>query len=166
MSSNSLDDWAEQATNSAGIERLPAHLAARYDIAVGGRTELDVGTFSGGQIRPFAVGRQDLPVGTTAHLGAGRCRYPDVLVAGRFSGRTLPHSEPVSHWAARGLVTEFVSGIRPDKPGRTFAILSGLHARSDTSARAAGGWHHLALQGGPQDEIDIAGTILGPPRRG
>lgn len=45
MSSNSLDDWAEQATNSAGIERLPAHLAARYDIAVGGRTELDVGTF-------------------------------------------------------------------------------------------------------------------------
>jgi Ser/Thr protein kinase RdoA (MazF antagonist) len=71
----------------------------------------------------------------------------------------------VSTLDGRGvLVTEFVDGTRPDRPGRTFAVLGallgGLHARAATDARPGGAWHHLAPTGGPMEEIDAALTLL------
>jgi hypothetical protein len=62
------------------------------------------------------------------------------------------------------LVIEFIDGTRPDRPGRTFAILGallgGLHARPATGSRPGGAWHHLAPTGGPADEIDAALTLM------
>jgi hypothetical protein len=62
------------------------------------------------------------------------------------------------------LVIEFIDGTRPDRPGRTFAILGallgGLHARPATGSRPGGAWHHLASTGGPADEIDAALTLM------
>lgn len=62
------------------------------------------------------------------------------------------------------LVTDFVDGIRPDRPGRTFAVLGallgGLHARPAAGSRLGGAWHHLAPTGGPADEIDAALALL------
>jgi Ser/Thr protein kinase RdoA (MazF antagonist) len=72
---------------------------------------------------------------------------------------------PVSTLDDRGvLVTQFVEGIPPDRPGRTFAILGALlgrlHARPATSARPGGAWHHLVPTGVPADEIDAALSLL------
>ncbi|MGI8416408.1 MAG: phosphotransferase enzyme family protein [Nakamurella sp.] len=166
MSSNSLEDWAEQATNRAGIDRLPAHLAARYGITVERLTELDVGN--------FRVDRSDGPPWVARVFPSARPLAEvqgdaDILMSlqrADFPAERCADPEPVSTLAGQGLlVTEFVDGVRPDKPGRTFAILGallgGLHAQIDTLARPAGGWHQLALQGGPQAEIDTAGTVLG-----
>jgi Ser/Thr protein kinase RdoA (MazF antagonist) len=68
------------------------------------------------------------------------------------------------------LVTDFVDGIRPDRPGRTFAILGALlgrlHAQPAVQARPGGAWHHLAPVGVPADEIDAALTLLQSVRAG
>lgn len=62
------------------------------------------------------------------------------------------------------LVTEFVTGERPRGNGRTYAILGALlgrlHARPGESLRPGGGWHHLALDGTPADEVVVASSLL------
>jgi hypothetical protein len=84
---------------------------------------------------------------------------------------------PAERWTAvsaldgRGvLVTGFVDGTRPDRPGRTFAILGALlgrlHARPATESRPGGAWHHLAPIGVPADEIDAALSLLQSVRSG
>lgn len=76
-----------------------------------------------------------------------------------------PTATEVSTLDGRGvLVTDFVDGTRPDRPGRTFAILGALlgrlHAQPAVQARPGGAWHHLAPVGVPADEIDAALTLL------
>ncbi len=145
--------------------RLGAHLGDRYGIDVAGLAELDVGV--------IAVGRRDGPDWVARVFPAARTLAAvegDAAILRRledvgFPAERCAHPDPVSTCRGRGvLVTELVAGGRPDRPGRTFAILGALlgrmHTRAGADLRAGGAWHHLSPVGGPVEEIAAAGALL------
>ncbi len=173
MSPGGNTDGLAARLMARNTDGLAGHLADRYDIEVTGLDELDLGVFrvekSDGQpwvarvfpaIRPLAQ----------AHGDAELLRR---LKQGGFPAERCAHPEPVSVLADQGvLVTEFVPGSPPDRKPRTVAILGALlgrlHARPGEGVRPGGAWHHLAVAGGPAEEIEAALTLLnssGAPHR-
>jgi Ser/Thr protein kinase RdoA (MazF antagonist) len=139
------------------------HLESAYDISVKGLAELDRDVFrvdrGGGP--PWVV--RVFPPERPVEAVEGDAAVLRNLAAAGFPAERC--AAPVSTLGDRGvLVTQFVEGTSPDRPGRTFAILGALlgrlNARPATSARPGGAWHHLAPVGVPADEVDAAMTLL------
>jgi Ser/Thr protein kinase RdoA (MazF antagonist) len=95
----------------------------------------------------------------------GDAQVLKALAAAGFPAGRCPVESPVSVLAGQPvLVTEFVPGERPRGNGRAYAILGALlgrlHAHPGKALPPGGGWHHLALEGTPTDEVAVARTLL------
>ena len=150
------------------VEGLREHLEQRYGVEVEAVTPLDADVFrvdrrDGSRWvarvfpaeRPLASVEQDAAI-----LGA--------LERGGFPAERCANAEAVSQLGGPGsqsvLVTGFLQDRGPMRPGRQAAILGALlgrlHTRPATDRRAGGAWHHLALCGGPREEIAAASELL------
>jgi Ser/Thr protein kinase RdoA (MazF antagonist) len=152
------------------LDRLPAHLAGRYGIEVGGVSQLDLGVYrvdlkdgSSWVARVFPAARPAAGAAGDAELlrfvsengfPAERCAVPDAV--SELDGQAV-------------LVTEWVAGV--PRGGRRAAVaqagglrrlgelLGELHTLPGGPQRPGGAWHHLA-DGGPRAEIDAARRML------
>ena len=160
-----LDYWSRMLVRN-GMDGLPAHLERTYGIRVARTAELDLGV--------LRVDRHDGPSWVARVFPAAR---PLAEVEGDeslllalerhgFPAERCAAPEAVSTHEGQGiLVTEFVAGSRADGRGHTFgvlgALLGRLHARPVPSTmRSGGAWHHVAVQGGPGDEVAAALAML------
>jgi len=159
-----MDD-GEISPFGVATERLPSHLEERYGISVASVAGLDVGV--------LRVERRDGPSWVARVFAArrpieaveGDARILRALESARFPAERCAHAEPTSTLEGQGvLVTEYVDGRRAASGGRTFAVLGALlgllHQHSGANTRPGGGWHHLAPQGTPGDEIAAAAAWL------
>lgn len=167
-----LDAYIQRTFHPMGGDGLPAHLESRYGIRVASTTALDVGV--------IRVDRRDgpswvarvFPAARPLAAAEGDARILQALERQGFPAERCASADPVSvHEGQAVLVTELVPGARPDGRGRTFGVLGALrgalHARSravGATMRPGGAWHHLAAEGGPQDEIGAALSLLDAAR--
>jgi len=82
-----------------------------------------------------------------------------------FPAERCAHPEPVSEFLGQSvLVTGFLEGHGPLRPGRPAAILGALlgrlRAHPATNLRPGGAWHHLSFFGGPREEIAASSELL------
>jgi aminoglycoside phosphotransferase (APT) family kinase protein len=143
------------------VDGLAGHLTERYGIRVTGLTELDTGVYR--VEGPDWVARV-FPETRSLDDVTGDAEILRRLDDAGFPAERRAHDEPVSEFAGRAvLVTNFVQGVPPDKPGRVFAylgaLLGRLHAHDGAGLRPGGAWHHLA-SGTPADEIDAALKLI------
>ncbi|HEX3874649.1 MAG TPA: SAM-dependent methyltransferase [Solirubrobacteraceae bacterium] len=165
--------FMERMYHRSATDRLPAHLERVYGIQVARIDELDVGVFRVDQhsrpswvARVFQAARPPEAAERDAQILRGLERIG-------FPAERCAHPEPVStHDGQAVLVTEFLAGRKPAARPRTFRALGDLLGRLHTlpagpasTARPGGAWHHLALEGGPRDELAAAGALLDDARR-
>jgi Ser/Thr protein kinase RdoA (MazF antagonist) len=147
------------------LDGLGRHLEERYGSGVTEMGQLDRGVFrvdrrdgSRWVARVFDAGRPLASVDEDAAILRG-------LERSGFPAERCAHAEPVSEFLGQGvLVTGFLEGHGPLRPGRAAAILGALlgrlHTHPGTGLRRGGAWHHLAFAGGPRDEIAAASELL------
>jgi Ser/Thr protein kinase RdoA (MazF antagonist) len=158
-----------QVFRRTALDQLPAHLEHQYGIEVAGVTELDVGVYRVAQAgAPDWVARV-FPAARPVSAAEGDAAVLKALAQGGFPAERCAADAPVSVLDGQAvLVTEFVAGERPRGNGRTYAILGALlgrlHSRAGEDLRPGGGWHHLALDGSPADEVAVARSLLGELR--
>ena len=157
--------WSRMLVRN-GMDGLPAHLESIYGIRVAGTAELDLGV--------VRVDRHDGPSWVARVFPAAR---PLAEVEGDaslllalerhgFPAERCAAPEAVSRHEGQGvLVTEFVAGSRAVGRGHTFgvlgALLGRLHARPlPSTMRSGGAWHHIAVHGGPSEEVAAALVML------
>lgn len=157
----------------SGLDRLGAHLEARYSSPVTKLTELDVGV--------FRVDRRDAPTWVVRVFPAAR---PIELVEGDaailrhleahdFRAERCAHDEAVSVLDDQGvLVTEYVLGLsgRFDASGETLFNLGDQLGRlhmlpgapdGQAARREAGSWHHISVRGGSiRNDVDTLLALL------
>ncbi|WP_407309884.1 phosphotransferase enzyme family protein [Desulfosporosinus sp. SB140] len=164
----SIDEFSKRMNTRLGKESLTSHLESLYGIHVAQLVELDLGVFRADRNDgPSWVARlysKEMPLERVRgdaeilrfleqqNYPAERCAHPDAVF--------MHEEQPV-------LVTNFVQGTKPKGTAKAFyfaAILLGhlntLPASSEAMARKGGAWHHLAVQGGPREEIDAALKLL------
>ena len=163
-------------------ERLRAHLATRYGIAVDAMTELDLGVWRVGRAEgPDWVARW-FPARRPAEAVAGDAAILRYLMAHEFPAERCAADEPVSVLDGRSvLVTEWAGPVPRQQRrdairaagglGHLGALLGRLHTLDTTPAagagstgdgviaRPGGAWHHLA-DGLPSAEIAAASRML------
>ena len=166
-------DRAAARLTRLGAERLPAHLAERYRIAVTRLTELDLGVYRvDRRDGPSWVARlfpPDRPAAEAAADGA----VLQFLADRGFPAERCAAAEPLSVLDGQGLlVTEHVTSVpRAERQGAIRSLgglrwlgdmLGRLHTMPGAVAavtRDGGGWHHLT-DGGPRDEVSAARGLL------
>ena len=158
----------ERTFRRAGADTLPGHLERRYGIVVAGTRVLDVGV--------FAVQRRDgrdwiarvFPADRALDAADGDAGVLRFLQDAGYGAERCARPDPVSVHHGQGvLVTERVTGspLGSGEPGLRMLgeRLGRLHALplDDGSASHPGGaWHHVALGGGPREEIDAVRSLL------
>ena len=147
------------------VDGLGRHLEEHYGVGVVEVAALDSGVFrvdrrdgSRWVARVFAAKRP--LVGVREDAGILRA-----LERAGFPAERCAHPEPVSEFLGQSvLVTVFLEGHGPLRPGRPAAILGALlgrlHAHPATNVRPGGAWHHLSFFGGPREEIAGASELL------
>jgi hypothetical protein len=167
-----LDGYIQETFHRVGGDSLPVHLESRYGIRVASTTALDVGVVRiDRRDGPSWVARV-FPAARPVAAAEGDARILQGLERQGFPAERCATADPVSvHEGQAVLVTTLVPGARPEGRGRTFgvlgALLGALHARSRAAGvtlRPGGAWHHLVAEGGPQDEIDAAISLLDATR--
>lgn len=157
--------WNAEMGESASREPLAEHLESRYGIAVARVEQLDLGV--------HRVERADGPTWVARVFPAARPpRGADedaAILRGLeqtgFPAERCAHAQPVSEWQGQTvLVTDFVAGHGPLRPGRAAAILGALlgrlHEHPGTGLRRGGAWHHLSFTGAPREERAAATQLL------
>jgi methyltransferase (TIGR00027 family) len=155
--------YMERMYHRSGIDRLPGHLERHYGIRVAKMGELDVGVMRVDRVDGPSWVARVFPVARPLEATYGDAEILRILVAEGFPAERLAHAEAVSvHQGQAVLVTEFVAGRRPPQGSVTFERLGDLLGRLHTlqgvgeaggGMRPGGAWHHMALEGGPRDEI-------------
>jgi Ser/Thr protein kinase RdoA (MazF antagonist) len=147
------------------VDGLGRHLEEHYGVGVVEVAALDSGVFrvdrrdgSRWVARVFAAKRPLVGV----REDAGILQAPE---RAGFPAERCAHPEPVSEFLGQSvLVTVFLEGHGPLRPGRPAAILGALlgrlHAHPATNVRPGGAWHHLSFFGGPRKEIAGASELL------
>jgi Ser/Thr protein kinase RdoA (MazF antagonist) len=157
--------FTRQVFTRTAVDQLPTHLEQQYGIEVAGVTELDVGVYRVAQAGASDWAARVFPAARPVSAAEGDTRVLRALAQGGFPAERCVAESPVSVLAGQPvLVTEFVAGERPRGNGRTYAILGALlgrlHARPGDGLPPGGGWHHLALEGTPIDEVAAARSLL------
>jgi Ser/Thr protein kinase RdoA (MazF antagonist) len=152
-------------------ERLRAHLAGQYGIAVDAMTQLDLGVWRVERADgPDWVARW-FPANRPVEAAAGDATILRYLAAQEFPAERCATDEPVSVLDGRSvLVTEWASPVpRPQRRDairaagglrHLGALLGRLHTLDMTpGTRPGGAWHHLA-DGLPSAEVAAASRML------
>ncbi|MDQ7093535.1 phosphotransferase [Desulfosporosinus sp. PR] len=164
----SINEFRERMYTRWGIESLPSHLESLYGIRIAQATKLDLGIFridrhDGpswlARLFPKAMPLEQIQ-GDAEILSyleqhnypAERCALPDSVF--------MHEEQPV-------LITDFVAGTKPKGSAKAFyfagILLGRLHTlplASGAMSRKGGAWHHLAVQGGPREEIEAAQSFV------
>jgi len=147
------------------VDGLGRHLEEHYGVGVVEVAALDSGVFrvdrrdgSRWVARVFAAKRPLVGVREDAGI-------LQALERAGFPAERCAHPEPVSEFLGQSvLVTVFLDGHGPLRPGRPAAILGALlgrlHAHPATNVRPGGAWHRLSFFGGPREEIAGASELL------
>jgi methyltransferase (TIGR00027 family) len=160
--------FMERTFHRSDIDSLADHLEATYGIEVAKQRELDVGVFRiDRHDGPSWVARV-FPAARPLEAVRGDAEIIGALDRAGFPAERCADTEPVSTLRGQGVVvTEFVPGKRPTASPATFRrlgdLLGQLHTRppgAGPEARPGGAWHHLVLQGAPDDEITAALRLL------
>ncbi|HEX7165590.1 MAG TPA: phosphotransferase [Acidimicrobiales bacterium] len=144
----------------SGLDRLGAHLEARYGAPVTKLTELDVGVFRADRRDAPAWVARVFPAARPVELVEGDADILRHLEANDFRAERCADDEAVSVLDDQGvLVTEYVLGMsgRTDTNGQTLFDLGEQLGRLQTlpsaprghaARREAGSWHHISVRGG------------------
>ena len=145
--------------------RLLAHLASTYGVAVTGLSALDAGVFRVARADGPSWVARVFPESRPPEGAAGDAAILRALERAGFPAERCATDEPVSALEGRSvLVTEFVPSGPALRPGRTDALLGALlgrlHAHPAPGVRAGGAWHHLSFTGTPRAEVAAARELL------
>jgi Ser/Thr protein kinase RdoA (MazF antagonist) len=145
--------------------RLTAHLASTYGVAVTGLRALDVGVFRVDRADGPSWVARVFPESRAPDGAAGDATILKALERAGFPAERCATDEPVSALEGRSvLVTEFVPAGPALRPGRTGALLGALlgrlHAQPAAGVRPGGAWHHLSFTGTPRAEVAAARESL------
>jgi methyltransferase (TIGR00027 family) len=167
-----IGQFMERLHHRDSLDELPGHLERTYGIEVESMSQLDSGVLKIARrdgvdwvARVFTASRGE----AAAHGDAEILAW---LAGAGFPAERLAHPQPLSTLASQTvLVTEHLPGRQPARNADTLEqlgrLLARLHALTADDAaappalvRPGGAWHHIALQGGPRDELDGAAVLV------
>jgi methyltransferase (TIGR00027 family) len=162
-----IGSYLERTFDRRGMDGLADHLAETYGIAVTGIGRLDVGVVRVDRADGPAWVARVFPAARPVEVTRGDADVLRFLAGAGYPAERVAAADPVSeHHGQAVLVTEFVGGKAAQPTQATFRALGELLGRLHTlpepppgraggeaPRRAGGAWHHLALEGGPGEEI-------------